>query len=76
MDGGGQGSVVTFLSGEDTTSVLDGLTLRNGGGTDYLSYLRGGGIYAIEASCKIIGCTISNNIIGSIDKNSLGVVFE
>lgn len=76
IDGGGTGSIVTFLSGEDTTSVVEGLTLRNGGGTKYQSWLQGGGIYAREASCKVIDCTIKNNIIGSIDKGSSGGGFR
>jgi len=73
IDGGGVGSVVTFLSGEDTTSILEGLTLRNGGGTEYLhDYLLGGGIYANESSLKILDCRIVNNVIGSINNHSSG----
>jgi hypothetical protein len=31
-DGNGAGSVVTFSSGEGSGSVLEGITIRNGGG--------------------------------------------
>jgi len=33
IDGGGLGSVVTFNSGENSFSVLDGFTITNGDGT-------------------------------------------
>ncbi|MDF1572868.1 MAG: T9SS type A sorting domain-containing protein [Bacteroidales bacterium] len=53
-------SVVTFNSGEDTTSVLKGLTLTGGGGTkaivnlgENVDFCGGGGIYMGEAGGKI-----------------------
>ena len=75
VDAGGRGSVVTFLSGEDTTSVLEGLTLRNGGGTLLPPY-RGGGIYANEASLKVTDCIIKDNSVGSINQGGLGGGFR
>ena len=56
------GSVVYFISGEDTTSVLFGFTITGGTGTivNMLSIMTklGGGVYAINS-----GATIKNNII-------------
>ncbi len=53
------GSVIAFVSGQDTTSVVYGFTIENGTGTydptwEYL----GGGIYCINSSP-----TLTNNII-------------
>jgi hypothetical protein len=53
VDGNQLGPVVTFVSGEARTSVLDGFTIRNG-----LGNVSGGGIYIQNASP-----TISNNLI-------------
>ncbi len=54
IDGGQNGSVVTFDSGEDNDSVIDGFTITNGNGTS--GY--GGGIYTHQAAP-----IIQNNII-------------
>jgi parallel beta-helix repeat protein len=52
-------SVVTFVSSEDTNSVLDGFTITGGTGTSWTEgEYSGGGIYCYYASPKII-----NNII-------------
>ncbi|MCK4979847.1 MAG: right-handed parallel beta-helix repeat-containing protein, partial [Candidatus Delongbacteria bacterium] len=54
------GSVVTFVSNEDTTSVITGFTLTEGTGTaDPLHY--GGGIYCTGSSPKIVSNIITNN---------------
>lgn len=54
------GSVVLFMSGEDSTAVLDGFTLKNGTGTYVPPYgTAGGGIYCLNYSSP----TICNNII-------------
>jgi hypothetical protein len=53
------GSVVSFTSGEDTTSVIYGFTITGGTGTLYNSQTRvGGGIY-----CKNSGARIAHNKI-------------
>ncbi|MBN2365373.1 MAG: T9SS type A sorting domain-containing protein [Calditrichaeota bacterium] len=65
------GSVVRFVSGEDTTSVLCGFTIIGGTGDkihvpalgQYI--IQGGGINLFESSGKIINNKISNNIIYS-----------
>lgn len=52
-------SVVYFISGEDTTSVLCGFTIRNGHGTrSPVGVVQGGGIWILNS-----GATISNNRI-------------
>jgi hypothetical protein len=54
-------SVVSFVSGEDTTSVIYGFTITGGTGTLYDSQIRvGGGIY-----CKTSGARISHNKVVS-----------
>ncbi len=56
IDGGNNGSVVTFNSGEGSNSVLDGFTIQHG----YASY--GGGILCwTTSSPTIINCTITDN---------------
>ncbi len=52
IDGGGTGSVVTFETYEDTSSIIDGFTITNGYAVD------GGGIM-----CRISSPTIRNNTI-------------
>ena len=63
------GSVVYFIDGEDTTSVLCGMTIRGGSGTlhDFLGipYREGGGVYANGASPRIAGNLITRNRIHS-----------
>jgi len=60
-----KGSVVSFVSGEDTTSVLCGFTITGGNGTYYAPYSTraGGGIYCLNSGCKIIANKIINNSI-------------
>ena len=54
-----RGSVVSFVSGEDTTSVICGFTITGGTGSLYDSNTRvGGGIY-----CKNSGARIAHNNI-------------
>lgn len=62
-------SVVLFISGEDTTSVLYGFTITGGRGTlDWYPTIAGGGIYARNS-----GLTLSHNIItaNSLDDGNL-----
>jgi pimeloyl-ACP methyl ester carboxylesterase len=63
------GSVVFFISGEDTTSVLNGFTITGGSGSNFSSPWQahvGGGIY-INGGAKVINNKIINN---SLFKNS------
>jgi len=56
IDGNQNGSVVTFNSGEDSTSVLTGFTITNG--YDYA----GGGIYCLNGSSPSLeNVTITGN---------------
>jgi len=64
IDGEGYGSVVMFPDGGDTTSILDGFTLRNGGGTKEGDRFVGGGIRALDSGATIKYCIIIDNIIG------------
>ena len=50
-------SVVHFMSGEDTNSVIYGFTIRNGSGTLY----KGGGIVVYNSGAKIVHNRIINN---------------
>ncbi|MBC2695351.1 MAG: hypothetical protein HF982_08775 [Desulfobacteraceae bacterium] len=55
IDGGGDGSVVTFNSYEGENSVLNGFTIQNGVAHS------GGGIYCYYASPTITNCTVKGN---------------
>ncbi|MCK4694558.1 MAG: hypothetical protein KAT74_02285, partial [Candidatus Cloacimonetes bacterium] len=55
------GSVVIFMSNEDTTSVIIGFTLTEGTGTIVLGTGYGGGILCGNSSPKIISNIITNN---------------
>ncbi|MGA1870255.1 MAG: right-handed parallel beta-helix repeat-containing protein [bacterium] len=55
IDGNGDGSIVTFNSGESDDSILDGFTLQNASTSD------GGGIYCKGSSPTITNCIISGN---------------
>jgi hypothetical protein len=59
------GSVVYFVSGEDTTSVLYGFTITGGSGTYYAPWSAriGGGVYCFNSGCKIITNKIINNSV-------------
>lgn len=56
-------SVVLFTSGEDTTSIINGFTIRNGRGTHYANYVYGAGIRILSSGAKIINNHITHNII-------------
>ncbi|MHC4325107.1 MAG: PKD domain-containing protein, partial [Planctomycetota bacterium] len=66
IDGDGEGSVVTFDSGETSEAVLTGFTITGGYGTaiaDVGSYvLWGGGIFCFGTSPTIKGNIITDNI--------------
>ena len=87
IDGGQNGSVVTFESGESSSSVLSGFTITGGTGTiDSGGFRVGGGIYCIESSPLIINLIISGNSLendiwnggggGAYFKNSLSELRE
>jgi hypothetical protein len=65
-------SVVYFISGEDSTSVLCGLTIQNGKGTSWFweeyENLGGGGIYISHSAASIRHNIIKNN---ELDDTSL-----
>ncbi len=54
IDGGGSGTVVQFVSGDEST--LEGFTIRNGNSGGY-----GGGIFIFSSDPIITGNTISDN---------------
>jgi parallel beta-helix repeat protein len=54
IDGGGSGTVVQFVSGDEST--LEGFTIRNGNSGGY-----GGGIFILSSDPTITGNTISDN---------------
>jgi len=58
-----KGSVVAFLYGEDTTSILNGFTITGGTGTFISSNLGriGGGIACYQSGAKILNNKIINN---------------
>jgi hypothetical protein len=59
IDGDRDGSVITFESGEDSTTQVVGFTITNGKGGGIYPYFLGGGITCWDNSCP----TISRNII-------------
>ncbi len=62
VDGNQSGSVVTVQAGADTDTVIDGFTIRNGGGrVDAGGSKWGGGIYAASASPTISHNRITGN---------------
>ncbi|GAI03882.1 unnamed protein product, partial [marine sediment metagenome] len=64
IDGNQSGSVITFNSSEDSTAVLNGITLTNGSAQD------GGGIYCVDSS----PCLVNMTIIANTAVRSLGAV--
>ncbi|MCF7920905.1 MAG: right-handed parallel beta-helix repeat-containing protein [Candidatus Cloacimonetes bacterium] len=64
IDGNQDGSVVTFDSGEDSTSVLTGFTITNGSGQGNYPH-NGGGIYFYYSSPSLENVTITNNLAES-----------
>ena len=56
VDGDALDSVFYFHSEEDSTSILQGLTIRNGWSADF-----GGGIYSIHSSPAVRNCYIRGN---------------
>ncbi|MCB0316679.1 MAG: hypothetical protein KDH84_26070, partial [Calditrichaeota bacterium] len=74
------GSVVYFISGEDTTSILSGLSVSGGSGTVIPPVFTGddragGGIYCFNSGAKITHCRISGNQISGVGHASGGGIF-
>ena len=73
-----EASVVYFISGEDTTSILCGFMITHGSGTYNPRWMdrEGGGIFIASSGAKIISNHISNNIIDDTQpvngENSIG----
>lgn len=74
IDGEQSGSVVWFYSGEDMDSVLEGFTIRNGGGLydPGTNAFYGGGICGIGTSPTIKGNIIRDNRISLGFNNGFG----
>lgn len=68
------GSVVAFVTGEDTNSVLCGFTITGGQATAYRmwNFIGGGGIYIDGAGPKILHNIITKNTAASIASNVAG----
>ena len=70
IDGNQNGSVVTFESGEDSTTVLAGFTIQNGTGKEFtitsngwIYYVyKGGGIYCKLSFPELKNLIVQNNI--------------
>jgi len=58
IDGYAAGTVVSFVSGEAQTSVIEGFTIRNGKDRTFVS---GGGIHILSSSPRVIGNVIEGN---------------
>lgn len=67
LDGNQSGSVVTFNSDEDSSSVLTGFTVTNG-----YTNIAGGGIYCRSADPKLEWLVVSNNTVDDPITNTDG----
>ena len=61
IDGNGCGAVVSFVSGETASAVIEGFTITNGTGKMDVSSRYGGGIACWYTSPTIRGCIITDN---------------
>jgi hypothetical protein len=72
------GSVVFFISGEDTTSVLCGFTITKGSGTEtdlwggQYPCRAGGGILCYNSGARILNTKIISNAVNSSDRHIYG----
>ncbi|MDP8201440.1 MAG: choice-of-anchor Q domain-containing protein [Candidatus Tenebribacter burtonii] len=62
IDGDANGSTVSFVSGEDETTLLCGFNIQNGSGTFYSIGYYGGGVYCLDSSPIIRKCNIIDNV--------------
>jgi hypothetical protein len=75
------GSVVTFITAEDTTSVLTGFTITGGTGTLYSSFFNatiGGGVFCNGSGARIVHNRIQGNHVSHVDKaggGGIGSIF-
>jgi len=69
IDGGGNGSVVSFFNGETREALVSGFRIQNGTGTMY-NYRHGGGLVFDTSSATISHCIICNN---SVDGGGGGI---
>ncbi|MHC4943324.1 MAG: right-handed parallel beta-helix repeat-containing protein [Planctomycetota bacterium] len=65
IDGNQAGSVVTCLSGEGQSTVLDGFTITNG-----YAYFTGGGMYNENSDPTVKNCVFSNNEVHAYNYDS------
>jgi hypothetical protein len=69
-------STVLFVSGEDTTSVLTGLTITGGSGTIWIGSagetLCGGGVFCNRSGARVVNNIIRDNIIFSENRTVEG----
>ncbi|MBC8478103.1 hypothetical protein H8D51_01015 [bacterium] len=61
IDGGQNGSVITFIEGEERSAVLNGFTITNGSGRLSGGYTTGGGIFIDESSPSLTNCLVTGN---------------
>ncbi len=62
IDGDRNGSVVSFMNGEDSTAVLMGFTITNGTGRpDWTGDLGGGGVYCVRSSPTLSYLKVTGN---------------
>lgn len=68
-------SVVLFVSGEDTTSILTGFTITGGSGTYNAQWQGrdGGGIFCFNSGCKIVKNQIMNNSVDGVYASGGGI---
>jgi len=74
------GSGVYFVSGEDTTSVLQGFTITGGTGTEFITVVdgiqykhkAGGGIFCYNSGARVRSNKIINNAVASPDRIVIG----
>ena len=68
IDAQNEGSVATFSNGEESTSILQGFTMQNGGGNNEdpdgngTFYTYGGGVYCENSNPIIKDCIIRDNV--------------
>jgi len=62
IDGNQNGSCVLVISGEDSTTVLYGVSITNGSGNPVGAGPYGGGIYLKYSELKVINCLIYHNV--------------
>jgi hypothetical protein len=74
INGNGLAPVAAFVSGETTSSVLNGFTLENGVGTFAFQY-QGGGVSISNASPTIRGNVITSSNANSGEGGGIGIYF-